>query len=219
MTSPGAMTFPFDLLIASPLPSTTNPWVRTPRYGAACLVPTAASSVEWNHPRCWSDPSRYRSTGVPRFSFPSQTHAYETPESNHTSRMSVSFRNSFPPQAGQEVPGGSRSLTSRSNQASAPSFSNISATWSMSFRSSRYSSHPAHWKIAIGTPHDLWREMHQSGRLAIIPSIRSWPQEGIHRTFRISESAFARRPVLSIEMNHCLVARKMTGCLHRQQCG
>jgi hypothetical protein len=29
----------------------------------------------------------------------------------------------------------------------------------------------------------------------------------------------ARRPFFSMEMNHCSVARKMTGFLQRQQCG
>ncbi len=61
--------------------------------------------------------------------------------------------------------------------------------------------------------------MHQSGRFAIIPSIRSCPQPGIQRTVRIPASAFSRSPVRSMEMNHCFVARKMTGLLQRQQCG
>jgi hypothetical protein len=34
-----------------------------------------------------------------------------------------------------------------------------------------------------------------------------------------STMACEREAALSIEMNHCGVARKMTGFLHRQQCG
>ena len=32
----------------------------------------------------------------------------------------------------------------------------------------------------IGTPHSFWREMHQSGRVAIMLEMRSWPQAGVH---------------------------------------
>ena len=33
----------------------------------------------------------------------------------------------------------------------------------------------------IGTPHSFWREMHQSGRVAIMFEMRSWPQAGFSR--------------------------------------
>ncbi len=36
----------------------------------------------------------------------------------------------------------------------------------------------------IGTPQTRWREMHQSGRLAIMPSMRAWPHDGIQRVSR-----------------------------------
>ena len=72
----------------------------------------------------------------------------------------------------------------------------------------------------IGTPQARWREMHQSGRLAIMPSMRAWPHDGIQRTRpRISSSARARRSCESMAMNHCAVARKITGLWQRQQCG
>ena len=69
-------------------------------------VPTLSRSEEWNQPRCWSLPSRYRSAGEPRSAFGSRTAAWETPESNQTSRMSISFSNSSLPQTGQAVPSG-----------------------------------------------------------------------------------------------------------------
>jgi len=116
-------------------------------------------------------------------------------------------------------PGGRSSAASRSNQASAPSFSKKPATRSMSVRSRRWPPHPSHWKTAMGTPQDRCREMHQSGRFAIIPSIRSCPQAGIHRTCLMAARASARSPVRSIEMNHCFVARKMTGFLHASSGG
>ena len=31
----------------------------------------------------------------------------------------------------------------------------------------------------MGTPHTRWREMHQSGRVAIMLEMRSWPHSGI----------------------------------------
>ena len=49
--------------------------------------------------------------------------------------------------------------------------------------------------------------------------MRLRPQAGIHSTRSIASSDLRRRPVVSIETNHCSVARKMTGCLQRQQCG
>src|SRR3989304_54714 len=45
------------------------------------------------------------------------------------------------------------------------------------------------------------------------------PPAGTHVTFRISARAFPRSPVLAMERILCFVARKMTGCLHRQQWG
>ena len=69
----------------------------------------------------------------------------------------------------------------------------------------------------MGTPQARCREMHQSGRVVNMPVIRSRPHSGIQRTASASATAVARRP--SIAMNHCGVARKMTGEWQRQQCG
>ena len=75
----------------------------------------------------------------------------------------------------------------------------------------------------MGTPQMRWREMHQSGRVAIMLEMRSSPQAGSHFTLRISSSARLRSvppgSSPSIEMNHCSVARKMMGLWQRQQCG
>ena len=49
---------PKDLLIFLPEPSTTKPCVRTASYGGTERVPMEARSEEWNHPLCWSLPSR-----------------------------------------------------------------------------------------------------------------------------------------------------------------
>ena len=35
----------------------------------------------------------------------------------------------------------------------------------------------------------------------------------------IAFNALSRRPLVSIEMNHCAVLRKMSGALERQECG
>ncbi len=71
----------------------------------------------------------------------------------------------------------------------------------------------------IGTPQVRCRDRHQSGRLSIMPVMRGWPHSGVHFTCLMSRSALARRPSLSMLMNHCGVARKITGVLWRQQCG
>ena len=80
----------------------------------------------------------------------------------------------------------------------------------------------------MGTPHTRWREMHQSGRVWIMFDMRSSPHAGSHFTFLISSSvrvrsvSFLPAPPgigVSIEMNHCSVARKITGLWQRQQCG
>src|SRR5215472_7286819 len=94
-----------------------------------------------------------------------------------------------------------------------------------------------HRNTAMGTPQTRWREMHQSGRVSIMFDMRSSPQDGSHFTFLISSSVLVRRVLLfpvcgdarsargadeasaptragmgvSIEMNHCSVARKITG--------
>ena len=71
----------------------------------------------------------------------------------------------------------------------------------------------------MGTPHSRWREMHQSGRVAIMLRMRSWPQAGYHSTSSTAFSACPRKPFSSRAMNHCSVARKMIGFLQRQQTG
>ena len=84
----------------------------------------------------------------------------------------------------------------------------------------------------MGTPQTRWREMHQSGRVWIMFDRRSSPHAGSHFTFLISPSVRVRAAVsslpataarrmrgVSIEMNHCSVARKITGLWQRQQCG
>ena len=72
----------------------------------------------------------------------------------------------------------------------------------------------------MGTPQLRWREMHQSGRKAIMLWMRSLPQAGIHSTSRsMASRAFWRSPPASMAMNHWVVARKITGSLQRQQWG
>src|SRR5262245_26063254 len=49
---------PTDLDILRPSLSTMNPCVRSVLYGARPDTPTLVVSEDWNHPRCWSEPSR-----------------------------------------------------------------------------------------------------------------------------------------------------------------
>ncbi len=109
----------------------------TERYGGLSRVPTASSSEEWNQPRCWSEPSRYISAGQRSSGRVSSTAAWLQPESNHTSRMSVSLRNSPPPHFGQRVPAGSSAAASRVYHSSAPAPSRMIPATCVTSASSR----------------------------------------------------------------------------------
>src|ERR1700761_7278192 len=136
--------------------------------------------------------------------------------------MSVSFSNFVEPQCGHFVPAGSMRSGSDSgvNQASAPDLANNSTTFLLI--ALLLTGLPLFWpkNTAIGTPHTRCREMHQSGRVWIMFDSRSSPHAGSHFTFLISKSVRLRKvssfPAppgigVSIEMNHCSVARKITG--------
>ena len=77
----------------------------------------------------------------------------------------------------------------------------------------------------MGTPQMRWREMHQSGRVATMFVMRSSPR-GSHLRLDLVEGpvggwfgGVGRAHGGSISMNHCSVARVMTGLWQRQQCG
>ncbi len=53
----------------------------------------------------------------------------------------------------------------------------------------------------MGTPQMRWREMHQSGRVAIMLEMRSSPQAGSQTTFLISSSARWRKVVAVLPEN------------------
>ena len=74
-------------------------------------------------------------------------------------------------------------------------------------------------KTAIGTPQARWREMHQSGRVSIMPRRRFCPVFGTKRVASTAASALSRRPVRSMLMNHCGVLRKISGAFERQEWG
>src|SRR5229473_5681512 len=100
-------------------------------------------------------------------------------------------------------------------QASAPDFANSSTT--LRFTAGSFSGllHVVHTNTAIGTPQTRCREIHQSGRVSTMFEIRSSPHAGSYLIFLISSSARDRNvpsPTgVSIEINHCSVARKITG--------
>ena len=151
-------------------------------------------------------------------SLPSTTRWLE-PDSNHTSRMSPSFRNDAPPHFGHAAPGGFSSSTESVNQASAPRVRNRSRKCLTVSVESNCVSHDVQPSAGIGTPHERCRLMHQSGRSVTMASIRDRPQEGSHCTLPIASSVRPRRLLWSTEINHCSVARKITGFLQRQQWG
>src|ERR1700691_6816085 len=142
--------------------------------------------------------------------------------------MSVSFSNLVLPQWGHFVSAGRIVSDSGVNQASAPERANSSTTLRLTAWSFSGLPQLSHRKTAMGTPHTRCREMHQSGRVAIMFESRSSPHAGYHFTWLISYSVRVRNVSsfdlppgmgVSMEMNHCSVARKITGLWQRQQCG
>ena len=183
---------------------------------------TPGINEDWNQPRCWSEPSKYRSAGTPPSSFLFFNTAWLlTPESNQTSRISEPLENVFPlPHNGQVNPSGRKSFISLLNQASVPSFATNWENFSMIRGSKNSSLHSRQTKAGTGTPQYLCRERHQSGRSFTIAEILSFPAAGTHFTScSIALISFPLKPSLSMDKNHCLVARKIIGFLQRQQCG
>ncbi len=134
--------------------------------------------------------------------------------------MSFSGTSSWEPHTSHATLLGKYSLGSFVNHASAPSVRKSSITASNVSSVATVLLHLAHLKTGIGTPHERWREMHQSGRSATIEPMRFEAHSGIHVTsFSMTRMVFSRRPVLSIETNHWSVARKITGLWQRQQWG
>src|SRR6266567_9589975 len=146
--------------------------------------------------------------------------------------MSDSLVNSCPPQ-GHFAPCVSRSASGM-YQASAPDRANSSTTLLFTRGSFKDFLHELHPNTAMGTPHTRCREMHQSGRVSTMLEIRSSPHVGSHLTALISSRARVRKVIsavgapsklcldgdfVSIDINHCSVARKITGLWQRQQCG
>ncbi len=127
-TSAGSMPFPRDLDIFLPSPSTTKPCVNTFLYGAFPFVATDVKREDWNHPLCWSEPSRYRSDGHLNSGRISRTAAWLEPESNHTSIISVSFLNLCEPHFSHFISLGNISSALFLNHASEPSSLNNSFT-------------------------------------------------------------------------------------------
>jgi len=175
----------------------------------------------WNQPRCWSDPSRYKSAGKASSGLRFSTAWLLTPESNQTSRISFPFSAEPPPHDGQRTPEEERkSFTSRMNQQSVPSAAVNFIRDLMTAGSKNSSPHSLQTSAGTGTPQYLWRERHQCGRDCTIDLMRSLPAEGIQPTsFSIASSSLCRRSAWSKFRNHCFVARKMIGVLQRQQCG
>ena len=91
------------------------------------------------------------------------------------------------------MPAGSNASLQAVYQASAPTAQTVLTTLRLMVGSFNGLPQPSHRKTAIGTPQMRWREMHQSGRVAIMLEMRSSPHAGSHFTFLISSSVRLRR--------------------------
>src|SRR5580765_94054 len=111
------------------------------------------------------------------------TASWLEPESNHTSRMFISRSKLVLPQVGHTRSDGTKSSVGRSYHESAPYCSKTLAVFATSDGVVIAVPHLVQSTAGIGTPHTRWREMHQSGRCAIMLYIRSWPHRGCHCTW------------------------------------
>src|SRR6202161_2777717 len=107
--------------------------------------------------------------------------------------MSVSFSNLVPLQCGHFAPDGSIVSDSDVSQASAPERANSSTTLRLTAWSFSGLPQLSQRKTAMGTPHTRCREMHQSGRVAIMFDSRSLPHAGSHFPCLLYASVQERR--------------------------
>ena len=168
MTFCGATTLPSDLDILRPFSSTVKPWVSTPWYGAGPSGPREVSSELWNQPRCWSEPSRYRSAGSADLRPACGEHAVvrdaRVHPDVHDVRDLLVVAGVRTEQLARDPGRTRRRCHSCSTRSATPrpvgGASGCSSPVSRCMNS------------GIGTPQVRWREMHQSGRPAIMPSMR-----------------------------------------------
>ena len=128
---------------------------------------TAVRSDDWNQPRCWSLPSRYISQGQDRPKFSFSTDMWDTPLSNHTSRMFLSFSTLWLPQWSHTALSPNRDSRLSLHQMEVPSGASFTFSASKRIRSGVRVKAPQSLQrsAGTGTPHTLWRLMHQSDRL------------------------------------------------------
>src|ERR1700730_17652829 len=110
------------------------------------------------------------------------TASWLDPEPSRTARMFISRADDDPPHDGHVSPAGMNSAVGRSYHASAPYRSNTAAVCSTSAAVTIASPQLVQSTAGIGTPQARWREIHQSGRSAIMLEMRSWPHAGTHLT-------------------------------------
>src|SRR5207237_3594538 len=127
------------------------------------------------------------SAGQGKFGSWRSTATWLDPDSNQTSTISVSLLNVVPLHLPHLAPAASASA-SGVYQASAPKRPKNSITLRLSAGSFSGLPQPSHKNTAMGTPQTRWRDMHQSGRVAIMLEMRSSPHAGSHFTFLISSS-------------------------------
>ena len=199
-----------------PAPSTTKPCVSKAAYGARPSIAQPVNNELWNQPRCWSEPSKYKSAGCCNSGRRLSTAACVEPESNQTSKVSVTF---LYWSAFSGACFAKKVAPSKLNQASTPvcsvskaACSNNSAVFGCGSPVSLCTN------SGIGTPQLRWRDTHQSGRFLIMASKRARPQLGKNSVsstalFAYSRKLFPDASVSFMPINHWCVANCMSGVL------
>src|SRR5690348_2132137 len=99
--------------------------------------------------------------------------------------MSISRLKEEPPHPGQRVPVGSTESASGVYQESTPFSATIFTTARLTSGEFSALPQPEHKNTAMGTPQTRWREMHQSGRVAIMLEMRSSDRKSVVKGKRV----------------------------------
>ena len=147
---------------------------------AAMLV--AAFEIHVRRPRA----APAAPTARPRGSIRSRTRRRE---------CSSPFRSCVPPHFGHVRPAGGSPRQAFRTRHRRRAARRRSAAFATSSGVVSASPHFVQSTAGIGTPQARWREMHQSGRLATMLEMRSWPHDGIHFTSLVDgvQRRFAER--------------------------
>ena len=221
---------PSDFDILRPSSSMMKPWVSTARNGGAPRVPRPTSSELWNQPRCWSLPSRYMSAGHVSSGRTAARPRGSSP--NRTRRRGCSSPARTPCRRTSGTQPGGHELVDRPlvPRVGAVLSNTVAALLDERRREDRFAAPRAVERRDRHAPRALARDAPVGAvRDHVVDAVVAPRRDPLHVVIDRVERRLAqrlRRAAIrrddrspSIRMNHCDVARKITGLWQRQQCG